>query len=303
MHIQTIPGTATAALAVHGGAGERLEPLTPEAEREYGAGLAAALIAGGAVLSAGGSALDAACAAVTELEDNPLFNSGRGAALTARGTAELDAAVMCGNGRAGAVAACTSVRNPVLAARAVMERTEHVLLVAPPADTLTAWGLQQVPNEYFVTDRRRDELARVRERRELGARHGTVGAVARDADGHVAAATSTGGITNQMVGRVGDTPLIGAGTFASDRTAAISCTGQGEYFIRGAVAHDIHARMVYRRDDLPTAVLGTMADKLDAAGGSGGLIAIGMGGEIVLAFNSASMFRGYWAAGDLRVDV
>lgn len=302
MHIQTIPGAA-AALAVHGGAGSRPTPLTAEAERDYHAGLAAALNAGSAILAAGGSALDATCAAVLELEDNPLFNSAHGAALTARGAAELDAAVMCGNGDAGAVAACTSVRNPILAARAVMERTGHVLLVAPPDDLLAEWGLDVVSNEYFVTARRREELVRVRDLGEVGSRHGTVGAVARDASGRLAAATSTGGMTNQMAGRVGDTPLIGAGTFASDRTAAISCTGHGEYFIRGAVAHDIHARMAYRGDSLAAAIRGTIADQLDATGGSGGLIAVGADGELVLAFNSASMFRGYWAAGETHVDV
>jgi beta-aspartyl-peptidase (threonine type) len=297
MQIQTIPGSGRPALAVHGGAGARPQELTAEGERAYRDGLDRALQAGREVLDRGGSALDAVCAAVIRLEDDELFNAGRGAALTADGTAELDAAVMTGAGAAGAVAVCRTVRNPVLAARAVMERTRHVLMVAPAQDLLSEWGIRTVPRDYFVTERRRAELVAARARgaaAEAGTRHGTVGAVARDSSGRVAAATSTGGMTNQLPGRVGDSPIIGAGTFASNETAAISCTGEGEYFLRGVLAHDISARMCYQGIDLEAAVRATVAQRLDRTGGSGGLIAVGADGTLVLGYNSEGMFRGFW---------
>jgi len=284
------------ALAVHGGAGDRIEPLNgPDA---YHAGLRAAVQAGERVLRAGGPAVDAVCAAVTALEDNELFNAGRGAALTTDGTVELDAALMTGDGRAGAVAGCRTVRNPVFAARAVLERTPHVLMVAPDDGLLTEWGLEQVPNSYFVTDRRVRELERVRSATADGTRHGTVGAVARDAHGRLAAATSTGGVSNQLPGRVGDAPIVGAGTYAADGTVAVSCTGQGEYFLRGVVAYDISARMSYLGASLEQAVRDTVAAKLDATGGSGGLIAAGHDGSVVIAFNSNAMFRGHLTDGE-----
>jgi beta-aspartyl-peptidase (threonine type) len=284
------------ALAVHGGAGDRVEPLDgPDA---YHAGLRAAVQAGERVLRAGGPAVDAVCAAVTALEDNELFNAGRGAALTTDGTVELDAALMTGDGRAGAVAGCRTVRNPVFAARAVLERTPHVLMVAPDDGLLTEWGLEQVPNSYFVTDRRVRELERVRSATADGTRHGTVGAVARDAHGRLAAATSTGGVSNQLPGRVGDAPIVGAGTYAADDTVAVSCTGEGEYFLRGVVAYDISARMAYLGASLEQAVRDTVAAKLDATGGSGGLIATGHDGTVVIAFNSNAMFRGHLTDGE-----
>ena len=289
------------ALAVHGGAGDRVEPLDgPDA---YHAGLRAAVRAGERVLRAGGPAVDAVCAAVTALEDNELFNAGRGAALTAQGTVELDAAVMTGDGRAGAVAGCRDVRNPVSAARAVLERTPHVLMIAPETELLSAWGLERVPNSYFVTERRQRELERVRARAAggtavEGTRHGTVGAVARDAQGRLAAATSTGGVSDQLPGRVGDAPVIGAGTYASDDTLAVSCTGQGEYFLRGVVSYDISARMSYLGVDLEQAVRDTVAAKLDSTGGSGGLITVGQDGSVVLAFNSNAMFRAHLTDGE-----
>jgi beta-aspartyl-peptidase (threonine type) len=294
VQIQTIAGTGGPALAVHGGAGARRAELTEASEQAYRQGLQRAVTAGRAVLLAGGSALDAVCAAVIVLEDDELFNAGHGAALTSAGTAELDAAVMTGAGSAGAVAACRTVRNPVLAARAVMERTPHVLMVTPGEELLAEWSLATVPREYFVTDRRRAELRRVQQESAVGTRHGTVGAVARDASGHVAAATSTGGMTNQLPGRVGDAPIIGAGTYANDRTVAISCTGEGEFFLRGVVAHDISARMAYRGSDLEGAVRATIDERLDATGGSGGLIAVGADGTVVLGYNSECMFRGHW---------
>jgi beta-aspartyl-peptidase (threonine type) len=294
VQIQTIAGRGGPALAVHGGAGGRRAELTEASEQAYRDGIQRAVTAGRAVLGDGGSALDAVCAAVNQLENDALYNAGHGAALTSDGTAELDAAVMTGAGSAGAVAACRTVRNPVLAARAVMERTPHVLMVTPGAELLAEWGLDTVPNEYFVIDRRRAELRRVQQESAAGTKHGTVGAVARDAAGHVAAATSTGGMTNQLPGRVGDAPISGAGTYASDRTVAISCTGEGEFFLRGVVAHDIGARIAYQGADLESAVRATIAERLDATGGSGGLIAIGPDGTVVLGYNSECMFRGYW---------
>jgi beta-aspartyl-peptidase (threonine type) len=281
------------ALAVHGGAGERPEPLSASDEQRYHDGLRRALAAGRTVLRDGGSALDAACAAVMQLEDDELFNAGRGAALTSAGTAELDAAVMRGDGAAGAVAGCRTARNPVLAARAVLERTNHVLIADPPPALLDEWGLTQVDRDYFVTEPRRQELARVQQAHAAGTRHGTVGAVARDGQGRLAAATSTGGMTDQLPGRIGDAPIVGAGTFARDSTVAVSCTGQGEYFLRGVVAYDVSARLAYLGADLDAAVHDTIEHALAETGGHGGLIAAGRDGAIVLAYNSAAMFGGY----------
>lgn len=289
-------------LAVHAGAGSRCAPLTTTEAADGHAGLRRALDVGQRILRRGGAALDAVCAAVVELEDNPLFNAGHGAALTASGTAELDAAVMTGSGTAGAVATCTFARNPVLAARSVMERTPHVLLVAPGQALLESWGLEIARPQDFVTPRRLEELDRTRRGLTEGTTHGTVGAVARDANGHLAAATSTGGITNQMPGRVGDSPVIGAGTYANDRTVAISCTGDGEKFIRGVVAFDVSARIEYLGTELGDAVERSFAERLDTIGGSGGMIAVDAAGNVVLGFNSAAMFRGY-LAGDRPVTV
>jgi len=299
VQIQTIPGRGGPALAVHGGAGARRADVTEAGEQAYRAGLERAVTAGRVVLEGGGSALDTVCASVIELENDALFNAAHGAVLTSAGGAELDAAVMSGSGSAGAVAACRTVRNPVLAARAVMERTPHVLMVAPSERLLAEWSLATVPNTYFVTDRRRAELERAQRDPALGTRHGTVGAVARDAAGHLAAATSTGGVTGQLPGRIGDAPIIGAGTFACDRTVAVSCTGEGEYFLRGVVAHDVSARVAYQGAELESAVRATIADRLDATGGSGGLIAVGPDGTLVLAYNSQCMFRGHWGGMDI----
>jgi L-asparaginase / beta-aspartyl-peptidase len=302
VHITRVPRPEDVpySLAVHGGAGARRTPLSPAKVAECHAGLRRALFAGQQILSRGGTALDAVCAAVVELEDNPLFNAGHGAALTGDGTAELDAAVMTGSGAAGAVAASTFAHNPVLAARCVMERTPHVLLVAPTRSLLESWGLHTAAPEDFVTAHRLEELDQTRRGLTEGARHGTVGAVARDGAGHLAAATSTGGITNQMTGRVGDTPVIGAGTYANDQTVAISCTGDGEKFVRGVAAFDVSARIQYLATELGEAVEATFAERLDTIGGSGGMIAVNAAGDIVFGFNSAAMFRGY-LAGDRPV--
>ncbi len=290
------------ALAVHGGAGTiRRENMTQEAENAYRAGLRASLKAGYAVLSKGGSALDAASAAVMVLEDDILFNAGRGAVYAADGTQEMDAAVMDGiDRRAGAVAGIFGPRHPVLAARAVMEKSEHVLLIGRGAlEFCRLNGVAFADPAYFASDRRlkalHDELERRRldaaDTRDDAAKHGTVGAVARDAYGNVAAATSTGGMTAKLPGRVGDSPVIGAGTWADNATCAVSATGHGEYFIRYAVGHEIAARMRYLKQDIDRAAEDVVAE-LGRIGGSGGVIAVDGAGNVALPFNSAGMYRG-----------
>ena len=287
------PGaTSSTSLAIHGGAGARPSLLNDDEKVEYHQALERSLLAGKDVLDAGGSAIDAVCASVMVMEDSPLFNSAHGAALNADGLAELDASVMLGSGRAGAIAGSKIARNPVLAARAVMERTKHVLLIDPDEQRLAEWGIETVDRDYFITPARVAQLAKLQAEKSTGPKHGTVGAVARDMHGNLAAATSTGGTANQFVGRVGDTPVIGAGTWADSDVVAISCTGQGEYFLRQATAHDIHARMAYGGVDLRTAVAATMA-ALGDAGGLGGLIALDAAGDAVLVFNSEGMFCGH----------
>jgi L-asparaginase / beta-aspartyl-peptidase len=277
-------------LALHGGAGGRVEELTLDGRAPYTEGLQAAYCAGWQVLAAGGSALDAVCASVEVLENNPLFNAGRGAALTATGHAELDASVMTGAGHAGAVAASKHARNPVLLARAVMEHTEHALIVDPDVEFLERHGCQAVERGYFITESRRQQLERVLDGRAAAARHGTVGAVARDASGRVAAATSTGGMVGQADGRVGDSPIVGAGVYARDNVVAISSTGHGEAFICGVVAYDIAARIRYANADLAEAVRATIETELGQRGSTGGIIAVGADGRIVVAHNSPAMF-------------
>ena len=281
------------ALVLHGGAGGRVEELALDVRGSYTEGLTRAYTAGADVLAAGGSALDAVCAAVEQLEDDPLFNAGRGAALTAAGTAELDACVMTGDGHAGAITACRYARNPVHAARKVMEETPAVLLVAPTEERLTDWKLATVPPEYFLTPARQQQLRNVQARTLEASRHGTVGAVARDAQGRLAAATSTGGMVNQNEGRVGDTPIVGAGTYARDGVVAVSCTGEGEAFIKGVVAYDIAARMRYLRQPQATAVTATVEEELTGHGAMGGLIAVGADGTVTVAHNSPAMFSAY----------
>lgn len=302
MQILTVPPRAGGpALAVHGGAGATRTELSLERAGAYEAGLQAALSAGQHVLQEGGTALDAVCAAVVSLEDDPLFNSGRGASLTAAGAAELDAAVMTGEGRAGAVAASRHARNPVLAARAVLERTDHVLVVDPVEEVLHGWGLTTVEPGYFVTEHRRAQLERVLAGREAAPRKGTVGAVALDAHGRLAAATSTGGMVGQHVGRVGDSPLVGAGTFARDGVVALSNTGDGEAYVEGVVAHEIDARLRHTGCSLEEALRGTYADELDRRGATGGTIGVTGDGELVIGYNSEGMFRGYWDGQDSQV--
>nr|WP_199798883.1 isoaspartyl peptidase/L-asparaginase [Qipengyuania thermophila] len=291
-------------LVIHGGAGviER-ERMTPERDAAVRAALNAALAAGGAVLDGGGSALDAVEAAVRVLEDDPNFNAGRGAVFTADGTNELDAAIMDGRSRAaGAVAGVTATRNPISLARAVMERSGHVMLIGAGADAFSrAEGLEQAAPEWFATPERREQLERWRAAQQQGQRQsalafdpdhkfGTVGAVARDSAGNLAAATSTGGVTGKRWGRVGDAPLIGAGTFA-DATCAVSATGAGEFYIRMNVAHEICARVRLSGDPVQQAADAVQAETLQL-GGSGGVIALTADGAHAFSFNTPGMYRG-----------
>ena len=288
------------AIAIHGGAGviDRAQ-MTPEREASYRAGLATALDAGYAVLERGGSSLEAVVAAVRVMEDDPQFNAGRGAVLTHQGAAELDAAVMDGEGpRAGAVAGVRHVKNPIELARLVMERSPHVLLVGDGAEEFALeQGVVLVPNSYFRTERRVRELEQtLREEQEprkpaAPAGPGTVGAVAIDRTGNLAAATSTGGLTNKQHGRVGDSPLIGAGTYANNESCAVSGTGQGEFFIRSVVAYDICALLQYKHLPLAAAVHEVIHGKLQRLGGEGGVIAVDRDGQIAMDFNSGGMFR------------
>jgi len=293
-------------LAIHGGAGTiPTAALDPAFADAHHAALRAALAAGWAVLSAGGAALDAVTAAVMSLEDEPLFNAARGAVFTSAGRLEMDAAIMDGATRAaGAVAGICGPRNPILAARAVMEHSGTVLLTGPGAeDFLRTQDIVFMPSEYFTTQRRLDALNLELARRAAGApdtrsdadRHGTVGAVARDAAGHLAAGTSTGGMTAKLPGRVGDTPIFGAGTFADDAICAVSCTGTGEVFIRFTAAAEIAARLRHAGQGLVAAAGGVIAE-LGAVGGDGGLIAMGRDGPPALPFNSSGMYRGFVAA-------
>ena len=292
---------------MHGGAGTiSRRSLTPRREREYRAGLAAALQRGYAALEDGGSSMDAVTAAVVVLEDSPLFNAGFGATFNAAGEHELDASVMDGaTGKAGAVAAVQRIKNPVLAARAVMERTAHVLLAGAAADRFArSAGLALVSPRYFSTPERAQALRRAREHAVTGAadRHGTVGAVALDRLGNLAAATSTGGYTNKMAGRIGDSPVIGAGTYADNATCAVSTTGIGEYFIRAVVAYDAAARMRYGGESLKTAARHALA-RVVALGGDGGLIAVDSGGNVAMPFVSEGMYRGVARDGRFQVAI
>src|SRR5579862_413761 len=287
------------AIAIHGGAGAvPRATLLPEREQRYRAGLEAALDGGYAVLERGGSSLDAVTAAVRVLEDDPLFNAGRGAALTRDGAAELDAAIMEGRQmRAGAVASVRHVKNPIELARRVMEKSRHVLLVGSGAEEFALEeGCVLVPNHYFRTAERLEQLEFEQRGQRVSdllppAPRGTVGAVARDASGNLAAATSTGGMTNKRPGRVGDSPIIGAGTYAKNGVCAVSATGHGEYFIRAVAAHHVCAALEYRGLSLAQALQEMLTRILPALGGDGGLIAVNAAGEVVMQFSTEGMFR------------
>jgi L-asparaginase / beta-aspartyl-peptidase len=293
-------------LAIHGGAGTlpRAE-MRGEQELNYRAGLAEALDAGYAVLQARGTSLDAVTHAVMVLEDNPLFNAGRGSVFTHDGRNELDAAIMDGHTlRAGAVSGLTHIKNPIDLARAVMEHSEYVMLSGAGAEEFAlSRGVALVPQSYFHTPERWRQLERVRSGdaglSALTISHvGTVGAVALDDDGRLAAATSTGGMTGKRYSRVGDSPIIGAGTYADERSCAVSATGHGEIFIRAAVAHDICARMRFGGRSLRDAVREVVLEELPALHGEGGVIAIDPSGEIAMEFNSEGMFRASRKSGE-----
>lgn len=284
-------------LMIHGGSGAmRPQTMTPEQEEAARAGLHAALDAGEAVLASGGSALDAVEAAARVLEEDPSFNAGRGSVLTAEGVVELDAAIMEGTGRrAGAVAGLRTTRAPVSAARAVMEHSPHVLLTYHGADRFAAeHGLEQVDNGWFVVPFRKAQLGKVMAAGgafDSDIKYGTIGAVAVDMDGHVAAATSTGGLTAKRWGRIGDSPLIGAGTYADDRACAVSATGLGETFMRAVGAHELAARVRIGGEGLQQALDAVLAD-VRSLGGSGGLIAVAPSGEAAWGFTTPGMYRG-----------
>ncbi|MBP0596742.1 isoaspartyl peptidase/L-asparaginase [Herbaspirillum sp. LeCh32-8] len=311
----------TPVIAIHGGAGTiSRSSLSAEEEARYHQALADIVAAGQAVLNAGGSALDAVTEAVRLLEDCPLFNAGHGAVYTSEGKHELDACVMNGADlESGAVSCVTNLRNPVLGARAVLDKSEHVLLVGPAAEAFAARnGVLTVGPEYFHTDARYQQWERVRGQAKAMLDHdaasfafahkdeptekapidpdnkfGTVGAVALDKFGNLAAATSTGGITNKQPGRVGDSPLVGAGCYAANATAAVSATGTGESFIRAVACYDIAARMAYAGKSLEQASREVVFDVLPTVGGRGGIIAVDAQGNLALPFNTEGMYRAY----------
>jgi beta-aspartyl-peptidase (threonine type) len=333
------PMTSNAVIAIHGGAGTiSLASMTPDVEARYHADLRAVLDAAQRVLAGGGSALDAVTEAVRLLEDCPLFNAGRGAVFTSAGKHELDASIMDGRTlKAGAVSCVTRVRNPVLAARRVLECSEHVMFTADGAEAFAqAQGLELVDPSYYHTDdrQRQWQLARGQQRAMLDhdgatlaaaahtpdapdaqtrsdapprepidpdSKFGTVGAVAVDLHGHVAAATSTGGITNKQPGRVGDSPLIGAGCYADDATCAVSSTGTGEMFIRMVAAYDVAAQIAYRGVSLDEAAHDVVMNRLPRIDGRGGLIAVDAKGNVALPFNTEGMYRGVARVGETPV--
>ena len=315
-------------LVIHGGAGAMSRAaLSPEKEREFHEALQRILRVGHAVLANGGSALDAVTAAVVGLEDCPLFNAGRGAVFTSAGTHELDASIMDGsNLRTGAIANVHHIRNPVLAARKVMENSRHVFFVGEGAEAFAReQGVEMVERTYFSTPERHAQLLRVQKETpgvaslddgqrlasggsvgasgppsdplDVDKKFGTVGAVALDSHGNLAAATSTGGITNKQVGRIGDAPIIGAGCYASNQTCAVSSTGTGEMYIRLVAAYDIAARMRYSGASLQEAAETVMYQELPSIDGKGGLIAVDAQGNIALPFNTEGMYRGYMRVG------
>jgi len=326
--IQSFAQQSKVAIAIHGGAGTILrENMSDEQEAEYRAKLEEALQAGYRVLENGGTSLDAVVSAIQIMEESPLFNAGKGAVFTNEGKNELDAAIMDGETRkAGAVAGISSVKSPVAAARAVMDNSPHVMMIGQGAEQFASeQGLETVDPSYFYTDRRFEQLERIRntEKQELDhdgdrrpgdrrpgdkssedkkqgyldakfpdRKFGTVGAVALDQNGNIAAATSTGGMTNKRYGRVGDVPVIGAGTYADNATAAISATGHGEYFIRSVVAYDITALMKYQNKSVQEAANEVVKDKLVEMGGGGGVIAIDHDGNVAMPFNTKGMYRG-----------
>lgn len=305
---QAVGSPPQGVLVIHGGAGSiERENMSADMEAAYREKLEEALRTGNRALQAGQSSLDAVIAAITVMEDSPLFNAGHGAVLTSEGTVELDASIMEGKTlKAGAVASVKQAKNPITLARAVMEQSPHVLLAGDGADAFAREiGAQMVPNEYFRTDRRLEQYERYKQRSDdtgdAGGRledlesrkYGTVGAAALDRSGNLAAGTSTGGTSFKRWGRVGDSPIIGAGTYADNATCAISATGTGEYFIRGALAFRISALMQYAGLSLPESAASVIHGTLSGMGGDGGVIGLDREGNVTMTFNTAGMFRGY----------
>ncbi len=299
-------------LGIHGGIGVDKKDMTPELEKDVRAGLRSALEAGHAKLKNGGTSLDAVEAAIRVMEDLPVFNAGKGAVFTNAGTNELDASIMEGKTKkAGAMAGVMTVKNPISGARAVMEKSKHVLLIGPGADAFAKQkGLEIVPPSYFSTEHRRKAIEEIWKREEEAKKrrsdageiplelprkkseYGTVGAVSLDAAGNLAAGTSTGGMTNKMAGRVGDSPIIGAGTYADNEAAAISCTGHGEFFIRYSVSHEIVAQIKYRAVTAAAAADDVINRQLKDAGGEGAAIVLDRSGKFTSAYNSEGLYRG-----------
>jgi beta-aspartyl-peptidase (threonine type) len=297
-------------MVIHGGAGNFTLEDIKDREAEMRTALTDALLAGHRVLAAGGSSLDALQAAIVILEDNPQFNAGRGAVFTNAGTNELDASVMDGRTMmAGAVAGVKRIRNPIRLARLVMEKSPHVMMTGEGAEAFAKeqGGIEFVPESYFRTELRWQQLQRALEQEKArkgaalapqtadphGAYFGTVGAVALDQAGNLAAGTSTGGLTNKRWGRVGDSPVIGAGTYASNQSCGISATGTGEYFIRYTVARDICARIEYRSTPAQQAADEVIQQVLKQAGGDGGVVGLDRAGRVIMSFNTTGMSRGY----------
>jgi beta-aspartyl-peptidase (threonine type) len=298
-------------IVIHGGAGTILRSaMTPALEKEYTGALQHALRTGYKVLSDKGSALDAAEAAVICLEDSEYFNAGRGSVFTHDGTHEMDASIMDGlELKAGAVAAVRNIRNPIRLAREVMDHSEHVMLAGNGAEQFARFrNIKFEDDNYFYVQHRYDQLMKIRNEQKVQLDHadkkfGTVGAVALDANGNLAAATSTGGMTNKRYSRIGDTPIIGAGTYANNSTCAVSCTGHGEYFLRAVVAYDISCLIEYKGMSLKEACDFVVYKKLVKTGGEGGLVAIDKSGNIEMPFNSEGMYRGFMNSENLIVKI
>jgi len=285
------------AIVIHGGAGTiEKSKLTPELEKEYRSKLEEALTIGHSILTEGGSSLDAVVSTIAILEDSPLFNAGKGAVFTSDGHHELDASIMDGQSlNAGAVASVKRIKNPILLARTVMEKSPHVMLAGYGAEVFAKeQGFSFVENDYFFTEKRYEYWQKVIEGETGEAeKHGTVGCVALDQDGNLAAGTSTGGMTNKRFGRIGDSPIIGAGTYADNNSCGVSATGHGEYFIREVIAFKICAKMELQGMSVDSAASSTIHGDLTTIGGTGGVIALDKNGNISMPFNTAGMYRGY----------
>jgi len=307
------------ALVIHGGAGTiQKKYMTDELEAAYRSGLEAALNTGATVLKNGGSSAEAVEATIMILEENPLFNAGKGAVFTHDEHVELDASFMDGkSGQAGAVSGVRTVRHPISAARLVMDSSVHVMMSGRGAEEFAhSQGLEEVENSFFHTEKRLGQLRKIKaadggtaldhdsDKEPVKKKYGTVGCVALDKAGNLAAGTSTGGMTNKRFGRVGDSPIIGAGTYADNETCGVSCTGHGEYFIRHVVAYDVAARMKYLNESLEEAADHIINKELPAVGGTGGLVAMDREGNITMPFNTPGMFRGYLKAnGEIVIEI